>query len=494
MNHRIWIVALLTGVVGFLLGLVAIRSESGAPSDGRLLSMQAPPLVVHTAPAALDAPLEPAVDFSGIAAKVNAAVVNVDAASRSESTARSTASRWRRDLLDDPSVPREGTGSGFVIDASGFILTNFHVIDGADRVTVTLGNGRALRADIAGVDPALDVALLKVTSPQPLPVAVLGDSDALQAGQWVCAIGNPLGYVHSVTVGVVSFVGRKLFDQTLDAFIQTDAAISLGNSGGPLIDRSGRVVGMTSAVSSQAASIGFAIPIGQIVAVLPQLRDRGRVARGYAGIGVTAVTPALQEALHLGTSRGALVQNIAPESPAERAGLRLYDVAVGVDGRPVTSDEDVIRLISAGTPGTAMRLDIVRDSGRQEVVVKLVERPLPTSIATRLRRADARRASGSEFGALGFKVADLDPSSPLRRSLPSTVTGVAVVDVDPAGPARLVRLRPGQVVLELNRRPTPNAAAFHAALAGLPESTAAALLVYDPIADQRVLIAVEPDR
>ena len=150
---------------------------------------------------------------------------------------------------------------------------------------------------LVGVDPAIDVALLRIPVTGPLPVAPLGDSDTLRVGEWVCAIGNPLGYVHSVTVGVVSFLGRKLFDQSLDAYIQTDAAISFGNSGGPLINAAGRSSGITTAISAQASNIGFAIPISQVVAVLPQLREHGRVARGYIGVGLTDLTPALQRAL-----------------------------------------------------------------------------------------------------------------------------------------------------------------------------------------------------
>ncbi len=165
-------------------------------------------------------------------------------------------------------------------------------------------------------------------------MAPLGKSESLRVGEWVCAIGNPLGYDHSVTVGVVSFLGRKVFDPSLDALIQTDAAISFGNSGGPLINERGQVVGITTAISAQAANIGFAVPIDQVVAVLPQLRERGRVSRGYIGIGLTNVTPVLQRALKLEPQHGALVEDVSPDTPAEQAGLRTYDVIVAADGHP----------------------------------------------------------------------------------------------------------------------------------------------------------------
>ena len=175
-------------------------------------------------------------------------------------------------------------GTGFIIDAEGHILTNQHVIDGADRLTVKLTDGRSFRAEVVGSDPDTDIALIKVEADAPLPHATLGDSDRLRVGEWVCAIGNPLAYEHTVTVGVVSFIGRKLFDSTLDNYIQTDAAISFGNSGGPLINARGQVIGINSAVSRQSSNIGFAVPINQARAILPQLKTVGKVMRGFIGV------------------------------------------------------------------------------------------------------------------------------------------------------------------------------------------------------------------
>jgi len=433
------------------------------------------------------------VDFSSVASRVNAAVVNVDAATRGDGRVR-PGPRWRRDMADDPSAPREGSGSGFLIDAHGYLLTNFHVVDGADRVTVTLADGRSFRALVVGVDPAIDVALLRIPDAQGLPSVVLGDSATLRPGQWVCAIGNPLGYVHSVTVGVVSYLGRKLFDQSLDAYIQTDAAISLGNSGGPLIDADGRVVGITTAVSAQAANIGFAVPIGQVLPILDQLRERGRVSRGYVGIGLTTLTPALQRALGLTTSGGALVQDVTADTPAERAGLLPYDVIVTADSTPIRSDEDLIRHIAARTPGTTSTLSIVRDAARRTIVVKLTERPLPESARRSTQQTvDARPASGRDLGPLGLTVRDLDRATAMRQSIPPSLQGVLVVDVDPAGPGRLARLRPGHVILEINRRPVTTAAEFQKALAALKPGDVAALFVFDQLLDQRILVAIATD-
>ena len=211
------------------------------------------------------------VNFADVAERINAAVVNIDATSKGRASratrrtpvsGRRTRSDGRRAIRD---TPRQGSGSGFIIDRDGFILTNHHVIDGAERITVTLADGRAFRGEVVGTDPAIDVALLKIAGSHDLPEAPLGNSDELRVGEWVCAIGNPLGYVHSVTVGVVSFIGRKLFDASLDDYIQTDAAINFGNSGGPLINSRGEVIGINSAISSRASNIGFAVPINQAV-------------------------------------------------------------------------------------------------------------------------------------------------------------------------------------------------------------------------------------
>src|SRR3954454_6002195 len=315
-----------------------------------------------------------AVNFADVAERINPAVVNIDAASRGGHPNP----RRRTDETADPQrhfeVPRQGSGSGFIIDRQGYILTNYHVIEEADRITVTLADGRGLGAELVGSDPAIDVALIRVAGVAELPQAPLGNSDDLRVGEWVCAIGNPLGYVHSVTVGVVSFIGRKLFDASLDDYIQTDAAINLGNSGGPLINARGEVVGINAAISSRANNIGFAVPINQAVAILPQLKARGSVSRGFIGVTLMDVNAELQRSLKLPVSRGALVQDVRADSPGERAGLRAYDVIITVDGREVWTNEELIRDISGRQPGTSARLEILREGHRETAQVKLIER------------------------------------------------------------------------------------------------------------------------
>lgn len=490
-------VAVLAGAVGFLMGIVAAGTWPASPTT----TMPLRPVAGSTAEVAGGVPparphevtRSTGVDFAAVAARLNAAVVNVDAASRERE--RDSVPRWSRDFGDDAGAPREGSGSGFIIDEAGYVLTNYHVIEGADRITLSLSDKRVFRAEVVGIDPAIDVALLRILDASALPVAPLGNSSALQVGEWVCAIGNPLGYIHSVTVGVVSFLGRKLFDQSLDAFIQTDAAISFGNSGGPLINAAGEVVGMTTAISSQSSNIGFAIPINQVVAVLPQLREHGRVSRGYIGVTLTGVTPPLGSALGLGSARGALVQDVAPGRPGERAGLRVYDVITGVDGETVTSDEDLIRYISGRMPGTVAELSVLRDGTTRSASVKLGERPpLETGREGPRDLPGLRPVSGSEYGPFGVRVRDIDDSMAIRNRIPNEIRGVMVYYVDPAGPGRLARLRSGQVLLEINRRPVRSTAAFRSLTAALRPGEPVAVLLYDPLVSGRVVTAVMPDR
>ena len=375
---------MLTAFVAFLVGAIVAggvaRSavSAGAPAKaaaGRLASSRP-----GSAPA-----LASPVNFADVVERINPAVVNIDATTRGRETRRRrgrSGSPDAPDPFDGPfdygtprerESPRRGAGSGFIIDADGSILTNNHVVDRAERITVKLADGRTVRARLIGADPDTDIALIKIDGQSGLPVAPLGDSATLRMGEWVCAIGNPLGYEHTVTVGVVSFLGRKLFDMSLDDYIQTDAAINFGNSGGPLINSRGEVIGINAAISSRASSIGFAVPINGASSVLPQLRARGRVSRGYMGVGLRDVDADLERSLKLTVDHGALVQDITAGSPADRAGLRPYDVITSLDDRPIANDDQLIREISARAPGTAARLRLVRD-GRDQTLDRQARR------------------------------------------------------------------------------------------------------------------------
>jgi serine protease Do len=488
----------LSAAVAFLVGLILAGGftpapiVSTAPRVATPLSDVAKPAALASAPAAV-------VNFADVAERINAAVVNIDSTSKT-TDAREPQRYFRRGdgPLDGPSprdleTPRQGAGSGFLIDRDGYILTNHHVINAAERITVTLADGRAFRAEVVGSDPAIDVALVKISGARDLPEAPLGNSDELRVGEWVCAIGNPLGYVHSVTVGVVSFIGRKLFDPSLDNYIQTDAAINFGNSGGPLINSRGEVIGINSAISSRASNIGFAVPINQAVGILGQLKARGRVSRGYMGVFLTDVTPALQRSLSLGTSRGALVQDVTGGSPAERAGMRAYDVIVEVEGRDISSNEELIRDISARQPGTVARLGVLRESRRLTIPVKLAERPArddaenPDPIDSRSR---PRAPEPVPDLPLGIAVRELDRGFVSRLELPESVHGVIVSRVDPTGAAFSALVRRGFVIMEINRKPIRSVADYHRIVSAARAGDVLALYYFDPTLAQRALVAV----
>ena len=474
--------------MGRYIGLLVVLASTVSFLAGAALSHETSAKAVAAVPA-----VGGAVDFADVASRVNASVVNIEAASR-------TGERRRRGL-DDPDDrpsrefdgPHQGSGSGFVIDRQGFILTNYHVIQDADRINVTLADGRTLRADVVGTDPAIDVALIKVSGTGPLEAAPLGNSDELRVGEWVCAIGNPLGYVHSVTVGVVSFVGRKLFDASLDDYIQTDAAINFGNSGGPLINARGQVVGINSALSSRASNIGFAVPINQAVAILPQLKARGRVSRGFIGVVLTDVTPDLQRSLNLSVGRGAIVEDVSEGSPAERAGIKPYDIILTVDGRDVVSNDELIRDISGRQPETMARLEILRDGRRQVAQIRLTERPRDLGGAE--TGPPSRRAPPEIAGdaPLGLSVRELDAAFVRRLGVPASVAGVIVVRADPAGASFVPPMRRGFVVMEINRRPVRSVADFARLVAGARTGDALAFYGYDPTVGQRAFVLATVD-
>jgi serine protease Do len=484
----------LTTTVAFFVGLVVAGTMMPAPAMSAVTS--APPAArVPTRPAV--ATPTGAVSFADVAERLNPAVVNIDATSRASVRPR------RQMLLPDgldpfdrprprePESPRRGAGTGFIIDAEGYILTNHHVVDGAERVMVRLGDGRQLRAEAIGADPDTDIALIKIDDGRSFQYAPLGDSDTLRVGEWVLAIGNPLAYEHTVTVGVVSFIGRKLFDSSLDRYIQTDAAINFGNSGGPLINARGEVIGINAAISSRASNIGFAVPINQARAILPQLRAKGRVSRGYIGVTLRDVDPDLQRSLGLSSAVGALVQDVTPGSPAARAGLRTYDLIVGVDGRPIPGNEALIQTIAAREPGSVATLQVLRDRRSMSVTLKLVERPVRDR---RLAGADPGPVPSRETGApLGLGVRDLDAEAVARYRLPDGLRGALVARVEPMSPAFDAAIERGHVVLEINRQRVESAEDYRRLTADARAGDVLTMYVYKPELDQRTLETIKID-
>jgi serine protease Do len=298
-------------------------------------------------------------------------------------------------------------------------------------------------------------------------------------------------------VGVVSYVGRKLFDQSLDNYIQTDAAINFGNSGGPLINARGEVIGINAAISSRASNIGFAVPINQASAILPQLRDKGRVSRGYIGVALKDVDADLQRSLGLKQTHGALVQDVTAGSPGARAGVRTYDLVTAVDGKPVPNNDSLIREIAARQPGSVATLSIVRDGRAMSVPIKLAERPLRADRRTDRDDEpsdDTRPEPSSQRGpALGLSVRELDHEFIQRFRLPEDLEGVIVSRVEPMSPAFDAEIERGHVVLEVNRRPVRSIEEFRRVTSAARSGDVLAFYLYFPEIQQRALRTVRLD-
>src|SRR4051812_14738996 len=501
MSRRFTIVTVvLTALVAFLVGIMVAggvaRSQVSAGAPARAASGR--PLSRASNTAALGS----LVNFADVVERINPAVVNIDATTRGRDGRRRRGPRpgppdspdqfeppFDFGMPRDRDTPRRGAGTGFIIDADGSILTNNHVVERAERITVKLADGRTARARLIGADPDTDIALIKIDNQTGLPVAPLGDSSSLRMGEWVCAIGNPLGYEHTVTVGVVSFLGRKLFDMSLDNYIQTDAAINFGNSGGPLINARGEVVGINAAISSRASSIGFAVPINGASAVLPQLRARGRVSRGYMGVGLRDVDADLEQSLKLAVDHGALVQDITAGSPADRAGVRPYDVITSLDDRRIANDDQLIREIASRAPGSAARLHLVRDGHDEVLVVKLSERPA----RERADKADApvgppeRSKADPDSLLLGLTVRDIDRAAADRLELPRQMRGVLIARVEAMSSAFDSGVERGTVLLEINRQPVESAVESRRIVRAARPGDVLTFYVYAPDLDQRQL-------
>ncbi len=383
-------------------------------------------------------------------------------------------------------APREfsvpSMGSGFVISADGYIVTNNHVVAGVDEIRVHFSDGTEAEAKVVGLDPKTDIALIRVEGSTERHALRLGDSDALLPGDFVVAIGNPFGLDHTVTFGIVSAKGRELGQGPYDDYIQTDAAINPGNSGGPLLDLSGAVVGINTAVNPQANTIGFAVPINLAKDILPQLRANGSVTRGYIGVSVQAVTPELAKALGLVVADGALVAQVSPGSPAERAGITRGDLIRSFDGKPIRKLSDLSRAVAGTEVGKEVSVELLRDGA--SVTAKIDVEVLDAGATPR-----AGGAPGSGAESLGMRVANLDAELRERLEL-GDVSGVAVVEVAPEGPAAHAGIQPGDVILEADRKPVTSVAELESRIAAGGDSVL--LLVRRAGSTLFVAVAREP--
>ena len=343
------------------------------------------------------------------------------------------------------------TGSGVIVDPRGYILTNNHVVENAGTVEVRLSDDRKFPATIVGRDPKTDLAVLKIDVPAgSLPVATLGDSDSLRAGQWAIAIGNPFGLDRTVTIGHISATGRTHVGvATYEAFIQTDASINPGNSGGPLLNIEGKVIGINTAIVSSGQGIGFSIPINMAREIMTQLISTGRVVRGWLGIVIQELTPELAEGFGVKPEGGVLVAEVMKDSPAEAAGLKPGDIVVEFDGAPVKDVSELQKRVASLEPGRAAPLVVIRDKAHTSLSVKLGEQPGDTTAPVVPPKEET----------LGLTVEPLTPEASRQFKL-SARSGVVVTDVAPESSGAQAGIRPGDAILEVNRQPVTDVESF----------------------------------
>ena len=403
--------------------------------------------------------------FTGVAKSVSPSVVNISITSEvTPGGAQGQGDPFFDRFFGGQGGPRtaRSLGSGFVLTADGYIATNAHVVNHASKVTVRLANKKEYPAKIIGVDEKTDVALIKIEPKEDLQPVKLGDSSNLEVGEWVMAIGSPFGLEQTVTVGVVSAKARVLGAGPYDDFIQTDAAINPGNSGGPLVDGEGRVVGINTAISSRSGGnegVGFAIPVALAKNILDQLRESGKVERGWLGIGIQDVTPELASSLDLGDAAGALVANISPDSPAEHAGVARGDVIVEFEGKPITESHQLPALVAESRIGSKAHLTVLRNGAKKTLDVTIAA--LPEDPERRLSSRDGGR--GDDSAVWGFAVADITPQIARGHRL-ARDHGVVVTDVEPEGPAAEAGIQPGDIVREVDRAPVESSSDLRKAL------------------------------
>jgi serine protease Do len=426
--------------------------------------------------------------FADIVERVNPAVVNINVVESAVASARED-----EEDTPDPDVPQRGEGSGFIVDPEGYILTNSHLVAGSSAIRVRLADKREFTGKLVGTDPNTDLALVKVNA-SGLPTVPLGDSDRLRVGDWVCAIGNPYSYDHTVTAGVVSSKGRKIFNASFDAYIQTDAAINPGNSGGPLINERAEAVGINAAVSMEGQGIGFAIPINVAREIMGQLRAEGRVSRGYLGIQLEELEPDMQKLLGLKAARGALVLDVVKGSAGETAGLKRYDVITAISGEPIDDGDRLVHVIAATAPGSPVKLTVLRDGKELALNARLEERRDDASGAAEGEddAKSAPRPATPQGDAIGIVPTELTRKMRRDYQIPADRTGV-VVDEIVGLASGLDDLAHGDIIVEVNRRATPDMTTYKRVIASLKPGDLAWLYVFRPRPRGTFLVKAEVD-
>jgi serine protease Do len=376
-------------------------------------------------------------------------------------------------------------GSGFIISADGYVLTNYHVVKDADEIIVRLNDRRELRGEVIGTDKRSDVALLKIDATD-LPVARIGTSTSLEVGEWVLAIGSPFGFDYSATAGIVSAKGRSLPRENYVPFIQTDVAINPGNSGGPLFNQEGEVVGMNSQIYSRTGGymgLSFAIPIEVAMDVADQLKTTGRVSRGWLGVLIQDITLDLAESFGMKQPRGALVAKVLPDSPAKAAGIQVGDVIVKFDGREIRDSASLPPIVGRSRVGVSIPVDVIRNRKQKVINVKLGELPEDTAIAS------AGKPAADKTNRLGLSVADLTAEQQTELEIDAGVVVTRLVD----GVASRAGVRKGDIILSIDNKPVKDVETFRKLVKALPDNESVAILVQRNGSPTFLALRVPPD-
>jgi len=474
---------------GLLVGAIA---ASTAP---RLRPLSLPSIAVAD-PTARAIPPD-LLSFAEVAERVSPAVVTVRSEKRVRAGEAPRGPFGNMAPEDDPfqrffGIPRgdqtvRGMGSGFIIDPAGILLTNNHVVQGADKLIVRLQSGREVEGKLVGADPKSDVAVVQIQG-GPFPAVDLGSSESLRVGEWVLAIGSPFNQQleHTVTAGIISAKGRSAVGLAdYEDFLQTDAAINPGNSGGPLVNLRGRVIGMNTAIASRTGGyqgVGFAIPIDMAKDIATQLRDNGKVVRSWLGIGINDISTEIARGLELDNTDGVLVSEVTPNSPAEKAGVQEGDVILSMNGTAAGGIAKFRNRVATTAPGTQVELAILRDGIRKTLKARLEEKP-EDEVAARNRGGGQPRGEG-----LGIELANVTPDLARRFDLEARSSGVVVTRVENGSPAAEAGLQPGDVVRAVNRKRVGNVAEFEAAIGRLDSKAPVVLLLRRGLASTYVAL------
>lgn len=453
---------------------------AAAFAGGAALELAAPPFQGALAQEGLVTPGFQAPSFADVVERARPAVVNISV-TKVMGPMPTTGFReaWPREMpgspLDEffgrffempgvPNAPRrsEGAGSGFIVDSDGYIVTNHHVISDAEKIVVTLSDGRQLDARVVGDDPQMDLALLAVDADEPLPFVEFGDSDAVRVGEWVLAIGNPFGLGGSASAGIVSARGRDIRSGPYDDYLQIDAPINRGNSGGPVFNAAGEVIGVSTAIVSPnggSVGIGFAIPAETAKPIVEKLIAGEEILRGYLGVRIQPMNEDLAEALGLPANRGEFIQSVQPGEPAEQAGLLPGDVVVRVDGKEVTRDQTLSFLVANIAPGRRINVEVIRDGERRTIPVTVGRRPSEEELAAQLVDPESgvpqrpgEESQGTLPQSLGLQAVPLTPQIAAQLGVGSDTRGLVVTDIDPNSDAASKSITPGTIVLSANGR------------------------------------------